>query len=353
MVPPGAQAVAFNVTVPAAPVAGHLRVMPGDAVGLTSASVVNFRTSETIANAATVKVAPDRTVKLYAGATADVVIDIVGYFVPASLVPTAEVSAAVAEDGLFTEVTPVRVYDTAADPAGMLPGGTDRLVSVSSTQTGGQPVVPAGASAVAYNVTVVGTSGAGHLRVMPGDVTTTATSALNWSATGERIANGSVVSVDALGQIRVFNGGGVPVRFLVDVVGYYSDSGQEFFPIDPVRTTETRSVLGGEGPVEPVLAGVRAVSVASSAAGGLSVVPAGSTAVAYNATVVATGSVGHLRVYPADAPLVGASVSNWPAAGYTRANATMVGASPDERINLYNGAATPTDVLIDINGYYK
>jgi hypothetical protein len=75
--------------------------------------------------------------------------------------------------------------------------------------------------------------------------------------------------------------------------------------------------------------------------------------VAYNATVAATGSLGHLRVYPAGSPLADASVSNWPGAGYTRANATAVGISPDRRINLYNGATTPTDVLIDINGYYK
>ena len=351
VVPVGAVAVAYNLTVPGPGSAGHVRVMPGDAVGLTSASAINFRARETIANAATVKVAPDRTVKVYAGSTADVIIDVVGYFVPAAVGDGPVPSAAAA--GRFTPVTPVRVYDAAADPGGLLAGGADRLVSTASTQAGGVPVVPVGASAVAYNVTVVETAGAGHVRVMPGDVASSSTSAINWSTAGERIANGSVVGVDADRQIRVFNGGGAPVRFLVDVVGYYSQAGQEFFPVDPVRTTDTRYAQGGAGPVAPVLPGARAVSVAATQAGGMAVVPAGVSAVAFNATVVATGSMGHLRVFPANAVLPTASVLNWPAAGYTRANATAVGVSPERQVTLYNGAGTPTDVLIDINGYYQ
>ena len=345
VVPAGAVAVAYNLTVPNAGGAGHVRVMPGDAVGLSSASAINFRAGETIANAATVKVAPDRTVKLYAGTTVDVVIDVVGYFVPAA--------AAVPGGGLFTAVTPVRVYDAGQDPAGLLAGKADRLVSVAATQDGGASVVPAGASAVAYNVTVAGTVSGGHVRVMPGDVASSPTSAINWSTAGERIANGSVVALDAQRQIRVFNGSGAPVRFLVDVVGYYSGTGQQFFPIDPVRTTETRAAFGGSGPVAPGLGGVQTVSVGTSTVGGFPVTPAGATAVAYNATVVGTGSLGHLRVYPEDAPLVGASVSNWPGAGYTRANATTVGISPQREVAIYNGSTTPTDVLIDIQGYYQ
>jgi hypothetical protein len=325
--------------------------MPGDAVGLTSASVINFRPGETIANAASVKVAADRTVKVYASASVDVIIDVVGYFVPAAAGVPA--SAGAGGGGLFTAVAPIRVYDAGVDPAGLLAGKADRVVSVASTQAGGVPVVPAGASAVVYNVTVAGTLGAGHLRVMPGDAGSTATSAINWSTAGERIANGSVVGVDDQRRIRVFNGGAAPVRFLVDVVGFYSGSGQEFFPVDPVRTADSRYVFGGSGPVVSGLGGVRAVSVATSQSGGFPVVPAGASAVAYNATVAATGSLGHLRVYPAGSPLADASVSNWPGAGYTRANASTVGISPDRRINLYNGATTPTDVLIDINGYYK
>ena len=46
----------YNVTVPAPAGAGHVRVMPGDAVALTSASAINFRPGETIANGLTAKI---------------------------------------------------------------------------------------------------------------------------------------------------------------------------------------------------------------------------------------------------------------------------------------------------------
>jgi hypothetical protein len=207
---------------------------------------------------------------------------------------------------------------------------------------------------VAYNVTVVATTSAGHLRVQPGDEAgLTSTSILNWSVAGERIANAAVVGVDAQRQLRVHNGGGAPVRFLVDVVGYYSDSGAQFFAVDPVRTTETRYGFGGAGPVASGPGGVRTVSVASTQAGGFAVAPVGAVAVAYNATVVATGSMGHLRVFPAGQEPPTASALNWPRAGYTRANASTVGVSGERQITIYNGATTPTDVLIDVIGYYK
>ena len=354
VVPAGAVALAYNLTVPSPGGAGHVRVMPGDATGVTSASAVNFRAGETIANAATVKISADRTVKVYngAGVPVDVIIDMAGYFMP-----TAPAGAAVAPkigaSGLFTTVTPVRVYDTAFDPKGLLPAGGSRVVSPRTAADGVTPVVPTGASAVAYNITVVDTAGAGHLRVIPGAGTMTDASALNWSKSGERIANASVVGLNDGGRFTVFNGSGAPVRFFVDVTGYYSASGSEFFAVDPVRTTETRYVFGGAGPVAPVAAGVRTASTAASAAGGLPVVPVGATSVAFNATVTGTGGVGHLRVFPADSPLVSASLLNWPQAGYTRANASMVGVSPAREVKLYNGSGAPTDVLIDINGYYK
>lgn len=354
VVPVGAVAVAYNVTVPAPGGGGHVRVMPGDAVGLTSASAINFRGGETIANAATVKVDANGRVKVFngAGVPVDVVIDVVGYFVPA-VAGSAAVAPANGGAGLFTAVTPVRVYDAAMDPAGLLGAGADRLVSTAMAVDQVTPVVPAGASAVAYNLTVVDPGGGGHLRVMPGDVAMTSASVINWARAGERIANGAVVRVDSQRRIRVFNGSGAPVRFLVDVVGYYSATGAEFFAIDPVRTTETRPAFGGAGPVAPGLEGARVAATTTSAAGGLPVVPGGASAVAFNATVTGTLGVGHLRVYPANAVAPNASVLNWPGAGYTRANASTVGVSPQREVKLYDGSGAPIDVLIDINGYYQ
>lgn len=345
IVPSGATAVAYNVTVPNPGTSGHLRLMPADAAGTTAASAINFRANETIANGSTVAVDAQRQIRIYAAARADVILDVVGYFVPTDPTPAA--------GSKFTPLTPTRVYDADADAAGRLPAGNSRVVSVASAQVGGAAVVPAGASAVAYNITVVRPTGPGHLRVMPGNVESTATSAINWATSGEVIANGSVVALGGDRTIRVYNAATVPVRFLIDVVGYYSAGGALFHPIDPVRVSDSRFAAAGPGPVSAGVPGIRTLGVGSNGTGGFTVAPAGSVAVAYNLTVADTAASGHLRVFPADAPLVGASTINWPGAGYTRANGTVVGVSPQREVKVYNGAGLPTEVLVDVVGYYK
>lgn len=345
VVPAGAVAIAYNLTVPGPAGAGHVRLMPGDAPGLTSASAINFRPGETIANAAVVKIDSQRRVKAYAAAPADLIIDVVGYFVPANAGSAA---------GKFTAVTPVRVYDSADDAGGLLQPGTARVVSTATTQDGASPVVPAGASAVAYTLTVVRPNAAGHLRVMPGNVASSPSSAINWSVPGDVIANGSTVQVDAQRRMKVFSGASGPVRFLVDVVGYYSANGASFYPTDPARVSDSRTSQGGAGSIGSYEPGVRVVPVAATQAGGMQVVPTGATAIAYNLTGTGTGSAGHLRAYPASEPVaITASVLNWPGAGYTRANGTVVAISTNRQIKLYNGSGSPVDAVVDVLGYYR
>lgn len=155
----------------------------------------------------------------------------------------------------------------------------------------------------------------------------------------------------------MFNGSGVPVRFLVDVVGYYSGAGQYFHATDPTRVLDTRTSSGGTGPVPVTAADGSDAPVYSLAHGQAAprpvVVPAGATAVAFNATVAGATSAGHLRVWPADQSLTPASTLNWPGAGYTRANGSVVGVDANRSVKFYNGASTPTEVLLDINGYYQ
>ena len=62
-----------------------------------------------------------------------------------------------------------------------------------------------------------------------------------------------------------------------------------------------------------------------------------------------TGTCGCSRA----AALPGASALNWPAAGYTRANASTVGISGARTVSIYNGSAGTLDVLIDTLGYYR
>ncbi|MDQ1247462.1 MAG: hypothetical protein QG597_1832 [Actinomycetota bacterium] len=348
VVPAGATAVAYNLTVPGPTVAGHLRVMPGDAA-TTPASAINFRAGETIANASVVALDGARGMAVLnaAGAPVDAVIDVIGYFAP-----VGAVAAGAPDAGRFGPIAPVRAYDAAVDPAGLLAAGASRLIPLGMTQNGDTPIVPEGATAVAYNLTVVNPSRPGHLRVMPGDVVSSPASAINWTVAGDRIANGLVVKMDGQRRLRVHNASGGPVRFLIDVVGYYRPGGEGalFYPLDPVRAYDSRPTGGGGGPFGSVEQ--RVIQVAG-APGAATVVPTGASAVAFNLTVTGTTSLGHLRIFPADVALPDASTLNWPGGGYTRANASTVQIAADRSVRVYNGSATRADAIVDILGYYR
>lgn len=130
----------------------------------------------------------------------------------------------------FFPLTPGRVYDSrwAVFGSAKILAGENRQISIKdrrriSPDDGAVDLVdfvPAGAKAIAYNLTATDTVGVGFLAATPGDATTFATSAINWASAGLSIANGSVVSVDAARTIKVFAGGST--HFIIDVVGYYA-----------------------------------------------------------------------------------------------------------------------------------
>jgi hypothetical protein len=360
IIPLGATAIAYNITIPSPAGPGHVRVMPGD-TGFSSASSVNFTTSQTIANGLVVKVDSERRIRIYnaAGVPVNAIVDVLGYFLPASQVsPLASPVQVAATGSRFTPITPVRVYDAALAPTLLGPGET-REVSVATGIGGQTNVVPTGASAVAYNLTVVEPGAGGHLRVMPGDVDQTGASAINWFLPNDKIANGLVVRISPDRTVRVYNASPVPVRFLLDVVGYYGASGALFYPIAPARLYDSRQPLpqfsaipSGAERVVYAGDGRDAVGNVTSA----NVIPSGATAMAYNVTVPISGpsTGGHLRVWPANQSLPNASSINWPSAGATtRANGLTVGLSPDRKVKVYNGSGDPTNVILDGLGYYR
>jgi len=121
----------------------------------------------------------------------------------------------------FFTLTPCRAVDTrrAAGPFGgpALPGnGTRRTFALT-----GQCGVPAGAKAVAVNVTAVASSTSGLFRVGPSGVLNT-TSTINFGA-GQVKANNVVVSLtgDPLGSIVVQSDGSGATNLLIDVAGYF------------------------------------------------------------------------------------------------------------------------------------
>jgi hypothetical protein len=135
----------------------------------------------------------------------------------------------------LTAIAPTRVYDSrlnmGATPRGPISAGEDRLVPVRdardvvSGEVTEEDLVPQGARAVAFNVTVVDTEAGvdGFLYVAPSTTTEVLASTINWprNLLGS-LANGTLVLLGGDRELRVFCGG-VEARthFIIDINGYY------------------------------------------------------------------------------------------------------------------------------------
>jgi hypothetical protein len=134
-----------------------------------------------------------------------------------------------ASAGTFHAITPTRVYDSraAAPSPGLLATGANRLVSVADGRDNNGTVttanlVPAGATAVAGNITVTGTTGGfGYLAINPGGNTVEGASTINWFGAGQTIANGVTLTLNTTRQLTVICNGGGSTHFLIDIAGYY------------------------------------------------------------------------------------------------------------------------------------
>jgi uncharacterized repeat protein (TIGR01451 family) len=124
--------------------------------------------------------------------------------------------------GFFYSLTPCRIVDT-RNPIGptggpALIGGAVRTFTIS-----GACGVPADATAVTINVTVVGPTADGDLRIFPTGITPPLVSTLNFSA-GQIRANNAVMSLEGVppGNIDVQVGMSGPgtTHFILDVTGY-------------------------------------------------------------------------------------------------------------------------------------
>ena len=103
--------------------------------------------------------------------------------------------------------------------------GGNRLISVANAYNPGTnvvsitDVVPAGAVAVAYNLTVTDTSAAGFVQLTPGGASAVTGSSINFAA-GQTIANGGVVSLDSTRHVKAFAVAS-NANVILDVQGYY------------------------------------------------------------------------------------------------------------------------------------
>jgi hypothetical protein len=199
-----ALAAALRLTAVNATRNGYLTVSDGSA-GATSA--LNYRAGTTAGNLALAELGSTGSVRLsnHSSGSVDVVVDVQG-----------QVAAV---GSLWTPVSTGRVLDTrrgtSANPGvAAIPAKANLVLNIAGVA--GSPV-PAGATAVSVNLTVVPSNRGGWLSAAP--TATTSTSALNFPA-GTVVASLAVVSLGSDGTIVVHNGSGRSVDLVVDVQGY-------------------------------------------------------------------------------------------------------------------------------------
>jgi hypothetical protein len=122
----------------------------------------------------------------------------------------------------FFSVSPCRLLDTRLPGQGpALISGVPRLVTV----TGGSCGLPATAGAIAVNITAVGSTGGGNIRLYPGDGTEPLTSSLNFAA-GQTLANNGVFALagNGIGTLAILGTvtGNGTVHVVLDVTGYFA-----------------------------------------------------------------------------------------------------------------------------------
>jgi hypothetical protein len=102
------------------------------------------------------------------------------------------------------------------------PLATGDTYTAQVTGHNGNCTVPAGATGVAMNVTIVNPTASSFLTVFPADVARPNSSNLNWTASSSPTPNQVTVLLSATGAAKFFNYAGT-VDVLADVVGYYDD----------------------------------------------------------------------------------------------------------------------------------
>jgi hypothetical protein len=194
-VPADAKAVVANVTLVNAAAAGFATVFPCGT--RPDASSVNYLalTNEAVANEVIAKLSPTGSICVYTSAQANVLVDVAGY-VPA----TSD----------YTPLTPVRLADTRPTPVAA--GG---ILEIPVAGRGG---VPADATAVVANVTLVNAAAAGFATVFPCGTVPDASTANYRGATNEAVANEVIAKLSPTGSICVYTYAASNV--LVDVVGH-------------------------------------------------------------------------------------------------------------------------------------
>jgi hypothetical protein len=322
---PDAVAAALTVTAVRPEGPGFVSIFP-DGAPRPVASAVNYRADDVIANLQLIQLGAGGRVAVHTSASAHLVIDVSGYFVPAD--------GSAASAGRFVPVAAERLVDTRA---------TGRPRAGASVRV--DPDVPDDAAAVMVNLTTTATNGADFFTAFPAGGPRPEASVLNVDGPSQTRAAAAIVPVTEDG-FDVYTRSGNHV--IVDITGYVTgpsaaSSGDGLFvPITPTRLVDTRRAAGSDGGPRLWDHGGREFDTSQITGGRAGTVAA-------NIVAIRTEDRGYLVAYPAGTSVPTTSTVNYDAAQKTIANHAAIAVS-DRGIAV--GALEASHVVIDITGWF-
>ena len=201
----------INVTATNTTAWSYLTLWPSGTEPNTSN--LNWTSSnQTIANRIIVQLSVTGTINISnAFGSTDVIVDISGYFTG----PTSTTGGT-----SYTAINPIRILDTRPN-SGYIGQGINLLSGASlSLQISGVNGVPITTTAAAINVTVTDTNAGGYLSITP--TNSVSTSDVNWTNSGQSVANIDIATLSSSGSIVITNGSPMSVDVVVDLLGYFN-----------------------------------------------------------------------------------------------------------------------------------
>lgn len=334
--PSDISAIAANVTVTQPTAGGVLTVYPGVPGSGTSptSSNLNFAKGQTVANMVTVPPGTDGIVDVhnYSKGTVHVLLDLAGIYAD--------------QGSYFKPTAPVRVLDTRTTLGGAnskpLAAGSPFTLDLSGK-------IPAGATAVAMNVTVTGETGGGHLTVYPAGTPLPSTSNISYS--GPSQANQVLVPVSG-GKVT-FRTSGSSAHVIADLAGWFGPTStgatSVYVPVGALRILDTRTDTVDNRP-PGALAPHEDLEFYPYVHDGCTPGCPSPDALVLNVTATQATQSGYLTVYPGTLPT--ASTLNF-TPGRTVPNQATVGGFTDvHHLLVHNGSSGTVQAVVDEEGYY-
>ncbi len=214
----GVGAVVINVTVTNTSSDGFVSVSPNPITSAPTFSDINFMANESIPNRVIVPLNANGTISVYVNKSADIIINVSGWFTSATTGATGD---------RYFPVVPTRIADTRTNSGyqdanqhlvgnvGPGLGPFDQVEGANINNDG----VPSNAGALLLNVTVTNTTTYGFLTLWPSSTNAPNSSDLNWTP-AETIPNAVVVPVSSSGYVSV--AANSACDFVVDASGFFA-----------------------------------------------------------------------------------------------------------------------------------